>query len=89
MDTGTVLLEAITTAALASALPLAASLIVGTAVALFQAVTQLHDQTLSFVPKIAAVSLVLLFFGDRIADSVLEQFRLNLTLGITEAARTR
>jgi flagellar biosynthetic protein FliQ len=41
---------------------LAASLVVGMAVSIFQAVTQINEQTLSFVPKIVVVvgSLVLL-----------------------------
>ena len=36
---------------------LATSLIVG----LFQAMTQLHDQTLTFIPKLIVMSLVILF----------------------------
>jgi flagellar biosynthesis protein FliQ len=36
-------------------------LLVGVVVSLFQAVTQIHEMTLSFVPKIIAVLLSLLF----------------------------
>ncbi len=36
-------------------------LLVGVLVSLFQAVTQIHEMTLSFVPKIIAVLLTLLF----------------------------
>ena len=35
--------------------------LVGLIVSLFQAVTQLQDQTISFVPKIVAMSLTLLY----------------------------
>ena len=35
------------------------SVIVGSVVALFQAVTQIHDQTLTFLPKLVLVGLVL------------------------------
>ena len=43
------------------ALPaLATSLIVGLVVSLFQAVTSLQDQTLSYVPRILIVGLVIL-----------------------------
>jgi flagellar biosynthetic protein FliQ len=44
------------------ALPLlAVSLVVGLAVSLFQVATSLQDVTLTFVPKILAVGLTLLF----------------------------
>ena len=36
-------------------------LVVGLIVSLFQAVTQIHEMTLTFVPKIVAVLLSLLF----------------------------
>ena len=37
-------------------------LIVGLAVALFQAVTQIQEMTLTFIPKILAIGLALLIF---------------------------
>jgi len=37
-------------------------LIVGLAIALFQAATQIHEMTLTFVPKILSVALALLIF---------------------------
>jgi flagellar biosynthetic protein FliQ len=37
-------------------------LIVGLVVSIFQAVTQIHEMTLTFVPKILAVALALLIF---------------------------
>ncbi len=46
-----------------SAPPLIASLAVGIFISMFQAVTQLQDQTLTFVPKIIVVIVVLLIFG--------------------------
>lgn len=46
-----------------SAPPLIASLVVGIMISMFQAVTQLQDQTLTFVPKIIVVIVVLLIFG--------------------------
>jgi len=39
------------------------SLIVGILVSLFQAVTQIQDMTLSFVPKILSVVVAVLIFG--------------------------
>ena len=42
---------------------LAASLAVGMVVSIFQAVTQINEQTLSFVPKIVVVVGTLAFLG--------------------------
>lgn len=42
---------------------LVTSLVVGLLVSLLQAVTQVQEQTLSFVPKLAAVALVLALTG--------------------------
>ena len=42
---------------------LGVALIVGLAVSIFQATTQIQEQTLSFVPKIIAVFLSLFIFG--------------------------
>jgi flagellar biosynthetic protein FliQ len=48
--------------ALLLALPtLAASLIVGLVVSVFQAMTSIQEQSLSFVPRMLAVGLVLVF----------------------------
>lgn len=42
---------------------LAVSITVGLLVSIFQATTQIHDQTLIFVPKIVAVMVTLMLFG--------------------------
>ncbi len=42
---------------------LVASLAVGLVVSLFQAVTSIQEFTLTFLPKVVAIGLVLLFFG--------------------------
>lgn len=39
------------------------SLVVGLIVSIFQATTQIQEQTLAFVPKIIAVLVGLIFFG--------------------------
>jgi len=39
------------------------SIAVGLLVSVFQATTQIHDQTLSFVPKIVAVMVSIMIFG--------------------------
>jgi len=63
---------------LLSAPILGAGLIVGLLVSLIQAVTQIQEQTLSFVPKIVAmllVSIVLLsWLMSKLADFAVEMF---------------
>jgi flagellar biosynthetic protein FliQ len=56
---------------LVSAPPLLASLAVGLVVGILQTATQIHDQTLSFVPKLVAVVLVLLAMGPLLGAQVL------------------
>jgi flagellar biosynthetic protein FliQ len=47
-------------------------LCVGLAIAVFQAMTQLQEQTLTFVPKIAAMALAAAFLGPWLATRMLE-----------------
>lgn len=39
------------------------SIVIGLIVAIFQAATQIHEQTLTFVPKVLAIALLLLILG--------------------------
>ncbi len=55
--------DAIWTALQVGAPVLAISLAVGLLISLLQAVTQLNESTLSFVPKVLAVVVALLLFG--------------------------
>lgn len=43
--------------------PMLASMLVGFVVSLFQATTQIQEQTLSYVPKLVAVLLTLIVIG--------------------------
>jgi len=45
---------------------------VGLLVSIFQATTQIQEQTLAFVPKIVAVFIALLFFGSWMLKYVLD-----------------
>jgi flagellar biosynthetic protein FliQ len=49
--------------ALVAAPVLLASLVVGLVVGVIQAATSVNEQTLTFVPKLAVVALVLVLFG--------------------------
>ena len=51
------------TTALLAAPVLLASLAVGLVVGLVQAATSVNEQTLTFVPKLAAIAIVLVIFG--------------------------
>ncbi len=55
--------RALELATLLSAPLLLASLVVGVLISLFQAATQINEMTLSFVPKLLVVVLVLLLAG--------------------------
>jgi flagellar biosynthetic protein FliQ len=62
--------EAVYTVILAAAPMLLVAMIVGLIVSIFQATTQINEQTLAFVPKIVAVLLSLLLFGGYIFSLV-------------------
>ncbi|MBU0674039.1 MAG: flagellar biosynthesis protein FliQ [Proteobacteria bacterium] len=55
--------EAVTICLLLSAPLLIVGMAVGIIIALFQATTQIQEMTLTFVPKIVAVMMTLLFFS--------------------------
>lgn len=60
-----------------SAPMLVLSLLVGLGISIFQATTQIQEQTLTFVPKIVAVFLGVLIFGSWMLN-VIVQFTVNL-----------
>lgn len=70
--------EALTLILMLSMPVLGAALVVGLAVSIFQAVTQIQEQTLSFVPKIitmgAAAILVMPWLVTRITDFAYRMF---------------
>jgi flagellar biosynthetic protein FliQ len=51
---------------------LAFGLVIGLLVSMFQAMTQIQEQTLAFVPKIAAVIIALLLFGPWMLGTLLD-----------------
>ncbi|HBT65002.1 MAG TPA: flagellar biosynthetic protein FliQ [Ruminococcaceae bacterium] len=67
--------EAIMTALMIAAPFLLVSLIIGVVISVLQAATQIHEQTITFVPKILAVALILIFLGSWI---------INVMIGFTE-----
>jgi flagellar biosynthetic protein FliQ len=71
--------EAIKVTILVSMPMLALGLIVGLVISIFQAVTQIQEMTLTFVPKILIVLVALLFF----ANWMLEQL-MHFTINVIE-----
>jgi flagellar biosynthetic protein FliQ len=63
-----------------SAPMLITALVVGFAVSLFQAVTQLQDATLAFVPKIIAVGIALLLAGNWMLQELISFTRLAFSM---------
>jgi flagellar biosynthetic protein FliQ len=64
--------EAIKVTILVAMPMLGLGLIVGLAVSIFQAVTQIQEMTLTFVPKILVVLLGLLFFSNWMLQQLIE-----------------
>ena len=63
--------NALMMAMLLAAPVLVVSLVIGSLVSLFQAATQINEVTLTFIPKIVAVSLVLALLGSWMAQQML------------------
>ncbi|WP_058303944.1 flagellar biosynthesis protein FliQ [Gorillibacterium timonense] len=69
--------QAVYTVLKASAPMLIIALVIGLIISVFQATTQIQEQTLAFVPKILAVLLSLLIFGPWILATLVD-FTYNL-----------
>lgn len=63
--------QAMTVALKVSAPILLVGLLVGVLISIVQAVTQVQEQTLSFIPKIAAMGLVLVLLGPWMLNEML------------------
>lgn len=75
MDQGTVVniaQNALLVTLYVSAPLLGISLIVGLAVSIFQATTQIQEQTLSFIPKILAIIVAIAVFGSWMLKLLME-----------------
>ena len=64
--------DAVYTTLLVSAPMLLVALVIGLVISVFQAMTQIQEQTLAFVPKILATLLAMLFFGPWILTKLLD-----------------
>ncbi|MFP5458824.1 MAG: flagellar biosynthesis protein FliQ [Bacteriovoracia bacterium] len=64
--------EAMKVALMLSAPMLMGALIIGILVSLFQAVTQINEQTLSFIPKILIIVAAMVFFSPWMLETLTE-----------------
>lgn len=64
--------NAIYTTMIVSAPVVGVALLIGLLVSIFQAATQIQEQTLAFVPKIVAVLLSILLFGSWMLQKLIE-----------------
>jgi flagellar biosynthetic protein FliQ len=64
--------EALVLALLLAAPALGLGLLVGLVISIFQATTQIQEQTLTFVPKIVAVLLSLILFGSWMLTTLMD-----------------
>jgi flagellar biosynthetic protein FliQ len=62
-DVGELLRDAMTVVLKLGGPPLAVGLLVGILMSLVQTITQIHEQTLAFVPKLAAMLVALVMLG--------------------------
>lgn len=76
-DVITIAKDAIYVIIVASAPLLVISLIVGLVISIFQTVTSIQEQTLTFVPKIVAVFAGILLFGSWMLD-IMSNFMIRL-----------
>lgn len=63
------------------------ALVVGVLVSLFQAVTQINEQTLSFIPKILVIAAALVFFAPWMMETITE-FTREIFLRIPDMVHT-
>jgi flagellar biosynthetic protein FliQ len=69
--------DALKTTALIAGPMLLATLVIGLMVSVFQALTQINEATLTFIPKMIVVSLIIVLAGPWMLD-VLSSYTINL-----------
>ena len=67
--------QALQVTLLMAAPPLLAALLTGLLVSVFQAATQINEMTLSFIPKLLAIFIVLVLFGPWMLGILLDYIR--------------
>ena len=48
------------------------SMLVGVLISIIQAATQIHEQTITFVPKLLVIGIILVFTGGNMLETILD-----------------
>ncbi|MFS4459508.1 flagellar biosynthesis protein FliQ [Bdellovibrio sp. HCB2-146] len=78
--------DALRTTAMLAAPMLISTLVVGLAVSIFQALTQINEATLTFIPKMIVIALVIVLAGPWMMD-VMSSYTVNLFESIAVMVR--
>ncbi len=78
--------EALKTTAMLSAPILISALVIGLTVSIFQALTQINESTLSFIPKMLVVAIVIVLAGPWMLD-LISTYTVNLFENIATIVR--
>ncbi len=78
--------QALKTTAMLSAPILISALVIGLAVSIFQALTQINESTLSFIPKMLVVAIVIVLAGPWMLD-LISTYTVNLYENIATIVR--
>ncbi len=78
--------DALKTLAMVSAPLLLSTLIIGLIISIFQALTQINENTLTFVPKMAVIAIVLILAGPWMLD-MMKTYTVNLFDNIATIVR--
>lgn len=74
-DVATLLRDAMVVTLVLGGPPLMAGLVVGLLISLFQAVTQINEATLAFVPKVLAIGMAMMLAGSYMFASLSDYTR--------------
>ena len=78
--------DALKTSAMLASPMLIATLITGIAISVFQAVTQINEATLTFIPKLLVIAIVLVIAGPWMID-LMSSYTINLIESLTTYVR--
>ncbi|WP_409478184.1 flagellar biosynthesis protein FliQ [Pseudobdellovibrio sp. HCB154] len=80
--------DALKTMAMLSAPLLLSTLVIGLVISIFQALTQINENTLTFVPKMVVIAIVLVLAGPWMMD-VMKNYTVNLFENMATIVRDR
>lgn len=78
--------DALKTSAMLAAPMLLGALVTGVAISIFQAVTQINEATLTFIPKLIIIAVILILAGPWMVD-LMSSYTINLIENIATYVR--